>query len=229
MKKYLWVGVVIVIAVGAVLLWQRNYFIPKDVAPVASLTNQNQKTAVVLDDPQTTVESPTQLSSDLQAPLNRSKERVTKKPFGIFITPQNSPVQPEKFYGYHTGTDFEIFPEELDADVSIRAICPGKLASKRTASGYGGVVVEICAIDAQPVTVVYGHLKLDSIVKNAGDSLTAGEVIGILGKNNSAETAGERKHLHLGLHKGSAINILGYVQTKNELSNWLDPCIFACQ
>ena len=33
--------------------------------------------------------------------------RITKKPFGIFITTQNSPVQPERFSGYHTGVDVE--------------------------------------------------------------------------------------------------------------------------
>jgi hypothetical protein len=36
------------------------------------------------------------------APLDRASGRVTKKPFGIFVTPQNSPVQPERFRGFHT-------------------------------------------------------------------------------------------------------------------------------
>jgi murein DD-endopeptidase MepM/ murein hydrolase activator NlpD len=158
------------------------------------------------------------------SPLDRAAERVTKKPFGIFITPQNSPVQPEKFRGYHTGTDFEIFPEELNTDVVVHAICDGKIALKKTASGYGGVLVESCKLDNNPVTIVYGHLKLASITKKNGDSLSQGEEIGILGKAFSAETSGERKHLHLGIHKGAGVNILGYVQKQSDLSGWIDAC-----
>src|SRR4030067_1140465 len=51
----------------------------------------------------------TNIKLDFQPPINRADERVTKKPFGIFITPQNSPIQPEKFSGFHTGADFENF------------------------------------------------------------------------------------------------------------------------
>jgi hypothetical protein len=36
-----------------------------------------------------------------------SKAGLQKKPFGIYITPENSPVQPENFTGYHTGIDVE--------------------------------------------------------------------------------------------------------------------------
>jgi len=157
-------------------------------------------------------------------PLERAAERVTKKKFGQYITPQNSPVQPEKFRGFHTGTDFEIFPEELNADVPVRAICAGKIALKKTVTGYGGVLVQSCEQDSQPITVVYGHLKLSSIAKKIGGDLAKGEIIGILGKAYSAETSGERKHLHLGIHKGSAVDIRGYVQKESELSGWLDPC-----
>jgi hypothetical protein len=159
-----------------------------------------------------------------QAPLDRAGERVTKKPFGIYITPKNSPVKPEKFRGYHTGTDFEIFPEELNADVAIVAICDGTISQKKYASGYGGVLVESCELDGQSVTIVYGHLKLASIGKKVGDEISKGEVTGILGRAYSAETSGERKHLHLGVHKGSTVNILGYAQNQGELSGWVDSC-----
>jgi murein DD-endopeptidase MepM/ murein hydrolase activator NlpD len=154
---------------------------------------------------------------------------VTKKPFSIYITPKTSLVQPERFQGYHTGTDFEIFPEELNVDVPVHAICSGKIAVKRTASGYGGVLVQSCALNNQPITVIYGHLKLASITKNAGDNLATGDEIGILGKAYSTETDGERKHLHLGIHKGASISILGYVQSQSELSEWIDPCTLVCK
>lgn len=157
-------------------------------------------------------------------PLDRAGERVTKKNFGQFITPQNSPVKPERFRGYHTGTDFEIFPEELNADVPVRAICDGKIAVKKIATGYGGLLVQNCELDNNPIAVIYGHLKLASVTKKAGEALAKGEKIGILGKAGSVETGGERKHLHLGVRKGSAIDIRGYVQNQAELSGWLDPC-----
>lgn len=164
-----------------------------------------------------------------RSPLDRAKERVTKKPFGIFITKQTSPVQPEKFSGYHTGTDFEIFPDELNADVPVHAVCSGKLATKKYATGYGGVAVENCNLNGQSITVVYGHLRLISISAPLGANLSAGDTIGVLGAAYSSETNGERKHLHLGFHKGSSINILGYVPNKSELSGWVDPCLYICE
>jgi murein DD-endopeptidase MepM/ murein hydrolase activator NlpD len=163
-----------------------------------------------------------------EPPLDRPGERVTKKTFGLYITPKTSPVQPEKFTGYHTGSDFEIFPEELTADVPVQAICDGKIALKKYASGYGGVLVESCELDNQPITVVYGHLKLASISGKTGDSLSKGEQVGFLGKAFSTETNGERKHLHLSIHKGSAVDIRGYVQKQSELSGWINPCLYVC-
>jgi len=154
-------------------------------------------------------------------PLARESERVTKKPFGIYITPKTSPVQPERFTGYHSGTDFETFPEEAGVDVPFYAICDGKILVKRFASGYGGVFVQSCTIDNQAVTVIYGHVSLKSIAKNIGDELTKGEKIGNL-SHSPDETDGERKHLHLGIHKGTTVDIRGYVQAQSELSAWLD-------
>ena len=156
-------------------------------------------------------------------PLSDARSRVTKKTFGIRVDPKHSPVSPERFTGYHTGVDFETTPAEQDADVPIYAICSGKLLVKEYGSGYGGVASEGCTLDNAPVTVVYGHLRLSSITAKAGAALEAGETIGVLGKGYSAETDGERKHLHLGIHKGAAVNLHGYVATEAELSAWIDP------
>jgi len=161
-------------------------------------------------------------------PLSRASERVTRKSFGLFVTPKNSPVQPEKFSGYHTGTDFEIFPDEENADVPVKAVCNGKLLTKKPATGYGGVAVESCELNGEPITVVYGHLKLTSINFKVGDKINVGDTFSTLGRGYSSETSGERKHLHLGFRKGAAVNILGYVQNKSELARWLDPCQFVC-
>lgn len=166
--------------------------------------------------------SSTPTTAVMSAPINRWQERVTKKPFGIKITPANSPVQPERFSGFHTGVDFETFSDEQNADISIYAICSGPLKEKKWASGYGGVAVQACQIDNQDVTVIYGHLNLASIAVQQNQQIASNEKISILGKAFSTETDGERKHLHLGIHKGFAINILGYVQNSADLANWLD-------
>jgi len=167
--------------------------------------------------------------SEFQSPLDQAAKRVTKKPFGIWIDSQTSPVQPENFSGYHTGTDFEIFPEETETEVTVRAVCSGKLIAKKYATGYGGVAVQSCTLDNNPITIIYGHLKLISLEKETGERLVGGDPIGVLGKGFSAETDGERKHLHLGFHQGMNINILGYVSNKKDLSAWIDPCLYLCE
>ena len=156
-------------------------------------------------------------------PIGNALNRVTKKPFGIYITPKNSPIVPEKFTGWHTGADFEIFPGEENKDIEIFAICSGKLLVKEFGRGYGGMLVQACDIDNQPVTVVYGHLKLASVKQMVGDNINIGNVLGILGEGFTSETDFERKHLHLGIHKGSAIDTRGYVASESELINWIDP------
>ncbi len=162
-------------------------------------------------------------------PLDQAKERVTKKSFGIRIDQATSPVQPERFSGYHTGVDFETFSSEVMTDVPVRAICSGEVLVKRRASGYGGLLVTSCTLDGQEVTVTYGHLRLSSVARAVGEHVESGDQIGVLGTGGSSETDGERKHLHLSIHRGAAPNILGYVSLRSDLSRWLDPCLFVCQ
>lgn len=159
----------------------------------------------------------------LRSPLDRVSERVSKKTFGTLVGPANSPVQSERFSGFHTGWDFEIFAEELDSDVAVVAFCGGKIRLKETAAGYGGLVVQDCNIDSAPLTALYGHLKLGSVNVKVGGYRAPGDPIGLLGAEKSVETDGERKHLHFGLRKGSALNTRGYAAKLAELSGWLDP------
>ncbi len=155
-------------------------------------------------------------------PIDQAVFRVTKKPFGIKVSRADSPVQPERFNGFHTGVDFEITNDEQNTDVKIYAICSGVLLEKRHASGYGGVAVQKCQLDGNDITIIYGHLALVSVAAQAGDSLARGQAIGLLGKAYSVDTDGERKHLHLGIHRGDAVDIRGYVQNASELNQWID-------
>jgi murein DD-endopeptidase MepM/ murein hydrolase activator NlpD len=170
--------------------------------------------------------SPETKTISLSAPIDNPSNRVTKKPFGIYITPQNSPIQPERFSGFHTGADFETTADEKNIDVPVYAITDGKILSKQWASGYGGVLVESANMDNHPVTIIYGHLNLSTINKKVGDDIKSGEQIGYLGQGYSQQTDGERKHLHLGIHKGTELNILGYVKTSSQLDQWLNPCLY---
>ena len=157
-------------------------------------------------------------------PIKNFKENQTKKVFGQFITKENSPVSPERFYGYHTGVDIEVNKEDEDKGIPIYAVADGTIRSVQyDVNGYGGLVVIEHKIENQTMTGIYGHIKYFSVEKKADEFVKKGEQFAILGRAFSLETDGERKHLHFGIHKGAEIDILGYVQNKSELSGWLDP------
>jgi len=159
---------------------------------------------------------------DTDLPL-LSDERVTKKPFGIFITPEGSPVSPERFRGYHTGADFEVFDGEDEKSIELPALCDGTVIYANRVSGYGGVLIQTCDINGETVTVLYGHISVASVELEKGDRVEKGDTIGVLGKGFSGETDGERPHLHLSIHKGTDIELKGYVQSEEELNAWMDP------
>lgn len=156
----------------------------------------------------------------LLEPTAEFKARITKKPYGTYITPANSPVQPEKFTGYHTGVDVEY--TDVTAEVPVLAIADGTVVASRTASGYGGVVAIQHTINGQSLIGVYGHVDPKSMVAN-GTRVTAGQQVAVLGGDKSSETDGERKHLHFSVVTGTALTIKGYVQTQAELAQWIDP------
>ena len=165
------------------------------------------------------------LTNDLTSlvePVAEFKKRITKKPFGIFITPQDSPVQPEKFTGYHNGVDIEY--QDSITEVPIYAIADGTVVYASTASGYGGVVSIQHQINGQNYMAIYGHLNPASLIKN-NSTVKAGQKIGILGEGFSNETDEERKHLHFSLRLGNNLNLAGYVKNKIDLDNWVDPLL----
>ncbi|HBO17126.1 MAG: hypothetical protein UR69_C0002G0219 [Candidatus Moranbacteria bacterium GW2011_GWE2_35_2-] len=159
-------------------------------------------------------------NSDYNPPLLHID--ISKKPFGILVSSENSPVSPEKFSGYHTGTDFEIAMEDSDKDVSVFAVCSGDVESVKIISGYGGVMVQKCTLNDEDIRVLYGHINIDKIFIKEGEYLPSGKEFAILADNASELSGGERKHLHLGIWKGTKIDVQGYVQNESELSKWID-------
>lgn len=205
---------VLILGFGGALLLLNNKI-------VQNKGNQNKDTK---ETPKT---APTpQTKKEVSLPIDNAKARITKKPFGIYITPQNSPVQPEKFTGFHTGTDFETTSDELNKEIPIFAVSDGKILEKKIVSGYGGVIVQSGIISDQKVTILYGHINISQSAFNVGDQLSQGQKLAILGDNQSYYTGEERKHLHLGIHKGEEIDYRGYVGNQSELSQWIDITLY---
>jgi hypothetical protein len=219
MKKSTWLKIVVTLIVISLLVVAIVKLTPSSAITMRSVASSTIANTLK------SVPSPiiaTSTVPPLVLPLSNALTRVTKKPFGIKVSPGHSPVSPEKFSGYHTGVDFETLPSEANSDVPVSAVCSGPLLLKEWATGYGGVAVEKCQLNKQTVTIIYGHLRYSSITPKVGTEMTAGQTFAVLGTGYSTETDGERKHLHLGIHLGSAINILGYVQNQTDLKNWLD-------
>lgn len=160
------------------------------------------------------------LGGIFHSPIDRPFERANKKPFGLEITPETSPVEGDRFNGIHVGVDFEIFEGEENTPIAIYAICEGTLRLKTFANGYGGVAVQSCQLEGKDISVIYGHLHLESIEAEQGEKLAAGDFIGFLGKGHSAQTDGVRKHLHLGIRSGLTSDIRGYIKDETETIDW---------
>lgn len=156
-------------------------------------------------------------------PSDYFADGITKKPFGLYVSPTSSPVSPERFTGYHNAVDIEI-PMDMSptATIPIYAIADGVVAHSGRAQGYGGVVAIRHIIGGIPYLAIYGHLN-PAILPRLGASIKAGSTIGSLGRGFTKETDGERRHLHFGLYTGSDVNIAGYVQSPQDLSKWVDP------
>lgn len=163
--------------------------------------------------------SPSQVTN-LADPIKDFKSRITKKPFGIYITPETSPVKPERFSGYHTGVDIEY--DDIAADVPVYALTDGAITYSNWVSGYGGVLIFKVDINGLPLSVLYGHLRPSSL-PNIGMTFKKGDQMAYLGTGNSQETDNERRHLHFGVLSNDRIDLKGYVQKQSELSDWIDP------
>lgn len=217
--KYVIIGVIILGVLG-MGLW-KEYVSKKEVVGVPPMEAERAKE---LPGPEASPDRSELESTSFVSPLDAPEQRITKKPFGIRIDPKTSPVKPERFSGYHVGTDFEILPGEENTAVIVRAICSGKVLQVRNISGYGGLLVQECLHQSERLVVIYGHIDLASIQKKIGENLERGSILGELGEGMSRETDGERKHLHLGVYRGEGVSIRGYEEGEAQIRNWLNPC-----
>lgn len=145
--------------------------------------------------------------------------------FGTYVTPdsaQNPIDPPERFTGYHTALDIEILDGEENTEVPVQAVCDGKILQSGSVEGYGGLIVQQCTLSDQEVTVIYGHLDIASLAFQ-DMYVVKGQVIAKLAPEKSIDSGHTRKHLHLGIHKGTEIDVRGYVDFEEELQEFLDP------
>jgi murein DD-endopeptidase MepM/ murein hydrolase activator NlpD len=205
----------VIIAAALLVILLRYGFNPKQ-----SSNNQINNTSIN----QTAIQTvPANNAVPIVYPIADFSNRITKKPFGLYVTPQNSPVEPEHFTGYHTGDDIEY--DDIAGDVPVYAMADGEIVLSRTAQGYGGVMVIRHNIKGRSELVLYGHLRPSSMA-TLNQKVAKGDQIAILGNAFSAETDGERRHLHFGILTNDQIDIRGYVQNQAELSGWYDPKVF---
>lgn len=211
-KKYFWIILLIIIA---------GIFFGFSYKKVFKKTATTNTSAPASTPAPTSTPTPTTSQSQYALPVANFSSGQTKKVFGQYITPATSPVQPEKFTGYHTGVDIE--QEQNDIDVPVYAINDGTVKFSGRVGGYGGVIIYETTINNETVTILYGHTRLSSAEKKVGDTVSKGEKLAVLGTGYSNETDGERKHLHFSIHKGSQIEYRGYVKNESELLNWINP------
>lgn len=190
------------------------------------LKSENMPLTIFHDDLKKEVEisqNPVGIIEQNVMPLSRAVERVTQKAFGVYISPHNSPIQPEKFTGYHTASDFEILTGEEDVDVAVYAICDAELKYLGVVKGYGGVIILACSLNEESITVIYGHIDITKVDFKIGDMVSRGKKLSVLAPGYSIMSDGERKHLHLGIHRGQEIELRGYTTNIEELADWYDP------
>jgi murein DD-endopeptidase MepM/ murein hydrolase activator NlpD len=128
-----------------------------------------------------------------------------------FIFPTDAPVSSEfrsPDRPDHHGVDFA-----ASGTNEIKASASGTVSQSYVSSSYGEVVYIQTEIDGVIWEHVYAHMQTGSRTVSVGDSVTQGQVIGIMG--NTGDSTGQ--HLHFELHKG------GWNDSK---SNAVDPLLY---
>lgn len=161
------------------------------------------------------------ITSTLVYPTKTYLTHRTVKTFGQYIAPDSG----DRFSGYHTGDDVEV--DTLDETVAVYAVAAGKIIRRQTVPGYGGVVILEFTFEDVSYHALYGHIDLNSVGMAIGETVTAGQQIGVLGDDQSTATDGERKHLHFGLYPYTGTEqFAGYVDLELELEKWQNPADF---
>lgn len=163
----------------------------------------------------------TAVTTDYVYPIQTYSTHRTSKVFGQYIAPDAG----DRFSGYHTGDDVEV--DDINASAAVYAITGGTMIRRQTVPGYGGVVILKFSNNDITYHALYGHLDLDSVGIAVGEQVVAGQQLGLLGEDKSADTDGERKHLHFAIYPYTGTEqFAGYVDTEADIAKWIDPAAF---
>lgn len=231
MKKYIIYSIVAFLIValtggGFYLYQKRNQkSAPDNVSTDPETIPDNQEQENTQPDTQ-----PVEVAPKYVYPIDNFAARITKNDFGQYF-PVGGTTNPDRavcpsatyYSGYHTANDLEAFPSELNLAVPVKSIAAGTVRRVGPVSGYGGLIVIEYDIGGSIYTAYFGHVNLSTATVKTGDVVTPSEHIVDLAPQCSSTNGNVRKHLHFGLHEGSAIDVSGYVSGSGTLSNWVDP------
>lgn len=230
MNTFLWVAlgcIVALVAIGSFVAVQNNTEQPEvrftDSQPTGAVSSP-QVSRVPSPSPTASISQRT-IKKELYYPLTNYAARITNRGYGKAVTPSDSASFPcgGNFSGVHTGDDLEVTTDELSAEVPVYAVATGTVRQVGTVGGYGGLAIIEHVLAGQTVTAYYGHIALPKTTIKVGDVVSPGQQLSVLGTACSAQTAGERKHLHFAIHSGTAIDVKGYVVNQTLVRNWLNP------
>ncbi len=126
---------------------------------------------------------------------------------------------------YHMGIDAGF---ELPVGTEVLAMADGVVREAKERTKFGFVVlIEHTRPNGSQITSLYGHLAPSDVRVSAGQKVSAGEVIGVLGDSN--ENGGWSVHLHTGIHKEPYSSVwiyYGHVNDPETANDWFDPEVF---
>ena len=163
--------------------------------------------------------------------MTQVDQRATVKGFGEYIDNNfysSHPASefPNHFFGYHAAQDLETFTNEKQDsnNTPVYFVTSGTILYIGSLSGYGGVI--LLKLDGTQDTALYGHVRITNLKYSVGQHVKVDKptVLTYLGTGFSAETSGERKHLHFGVYKGQDLYFHGHEANKTVLnSRWYNP------
>lgn len=211
--------------IAGVIIAERSADVVTQLQNTTDALEQEEANRIVRDALQDEINQ--RVNSDYVYPIAGYTSAVTKKTFGQYINAENSPIENDRFTGFHTGDDVEVL--DVTEEVPFYALSDATVVAKRTVNGYGGVVILEFTdpTSLQIYHALYGHVDITSVEVEVGDTVTAGQELGVLGDDASKETDGERKHLHFSLYPYSTTErYAGYVNSIDDLKDWIDPAVF---